>query len=105
MGQIEKTVSFSERGSLTENNGTITHTHAQLLMVMEKFNFLKNFKKLLMKKFSGIEQKIGDLYDLDNFKQKNFFEKKFSKLRKQLSFFDRFLTKVKTRHIYMHNSD
>ena len=34
---------ISERGSLTENNGTIIN--AQLLKVMEKFNF---FKKLLM---------------------------------------------------------
>ena len=42
MGQIEKIVSFSERGSLTENNGTITG--AQLFMVREKFNFFKNFK-------------------------------------------------------------
>ena len=28
-----------------------------------------------------IEKKIGDLYELDNFKQKIFFEKKFAKLR------------------------
>ena len=42
LGQIEKIVSFSERGSLTENNVTITS--AQLLMVMEKFKFFKNFK-------------------------------------------------------------
>ena len=33
LGQIKKTVSFSERGSLTENNVTITNV--QLLMVME----------------------------------------------------------------------
>ena len=33
-------VSFSKRGSLTENNVTITS--AQLLVVMEKFNFFKN---------------------------------------------------------------
>ena len=46
MGQIEKIVSFSKRGSLPENNGTITN--AQLHMVMEKFNFFENFKYLLM---------------------------------------------------------
>ena len=28
-------------------------------------------------KFRQIEKKIGDLYELDNFKQKIFFEKKF----------------------------
>ena len=32
-------------------------------------------------KFWQIEKKIGDLYELDNFKQKIFFEKKISKLR------------------------
>ena len=86
MGQIEKIVSFFERGSLTENNGTITNV--QLLMVMEEFNFFKNFKKFLMgaprrktEKFWQIEKKIGDLYELDNFKQKIFFEKKILKLR------------------------
>ena len=44
---------------------------------MEIFNFFKNFKYLLMErprrkteKFWQIEKKIGDLYELDNFKQK-----------------------------------
>ena len=32
-------------------------------------------------KFWQIEKIIGDLYELDNFKQKIFFEKKISKLR------------------------
>ena len=32
-------------------------------------------------KFGQIEKKIGDLYELNNFKQKIFFEKKISKLR------------------------
>ena len=57
-------------------------------MVMEKFNFFKNFKKSLMggprrkiEKFWQIEKKIIDLYELDNSKKKKFFEKKFSKLR------------------------
>ena len=36
-------ISFSERGPRTENNGTIINV--QLLMVMEKFNFFKNFGK------------------------------------------------------------
>ena len=80
-----KIVSFSERGLLTENNGTITNV--QLLIVMEIFNFFKNFKKLLMgchdeklKNF-GKSKKKGDLYELNNSKQKIFFEKKISKLR------------------------
>ena len=46
LGQIEKIVSFFKRGALTENNGTIIN--AQLLIVMEKFNFFRNFKKSLM---------------------------------------------------------
>ena len=84
MGQIEKIVSFTERGSLTENNGTITNV--QLLMVMEKFNFFKNLKNLLMgghdeklKNFGKSKKKIIDLYELDNSKKKLFFGKKFSK--------------------------
>ena len=44
--RIQKIFSFSERGSLTENNGTITNV--QLLIIMEKFNFFKNFNYLLM---------------------------------------------------------
>ena len=83
MGQIEKIVSFSKKGSLTENNGTITNV--QLLVVMKKFNF---FKKLLMggydeklKNFGKSKKKIGYLYELDNSKQIIFFEKKISKLR------------------------
>ena len=71
-----------ERGSLTENNGTITNV--QLLRVMEKFNFFQNFKNSLMgghdeklKKFSQIEKIIIDLYELDNSKKKIFFEKNF----------------------------
>ena len=57
-------------------------------MVMAKFNFFKNFKKIAdggprrkVEKFWQIKKKIGDLYELDNFKQKIFFEKKFLKLR------------------------
>ena len=78
MGQIEKVVSFTERGSLTENNGTITNH--QLLMVREKFNFFENFKNSQMgggarrktEKFWQIEKIIGDLYELDNSKKKIF---------------------------------
>ena len=86
MGQIVNIVGFSKRGSLTEHNGTITNV--QHLMVMEELNFFKNFKKLLMgghdeklKNFGKSKKKTGDLYELDNSKQKNFFEKKISKLR------------------------
>ena len=53
LGQIEKIVSFSKRGSHTENNGTIINVF--LLMVREKFNFFKNFKKLLM---GGHDEKL-----------------------------------------------
>ena len=55
-------------------------------MVMEKFNFFKNFKKSLMgghdeklKNFGKLKKKIIDLYELDNSKKKIFCEKKFSK--------------------------
>ena len=48
-----------------------------------------------MEKFWQIGKKIGDLYELDNSKKKIFFEKKISKLKRQISFFDRFLSKVK----------
>ena len=53
MCRIHKIFSFSERGSLTELNGTITN--AQLLMTLGKFNFFKNFKKT--EKFWLIEKK------------------------------------------------
>ena len=53
LGQILKIVTSSDRWSLTEHNGTITN--AQLLNVMEKFNFFKNFKKLLM---GGHDEKL-----------------------------------------------
>ena len=84
MGQIKKIVSFSERGSFTENNGTITND--QLLMVMIKIQLFQKFQKIAdrgprrkTEKFWQIEKKIGYLYELDNFKQKIYFEKKFSK--------------------------
>ena len=53
LGQILKIVTSSDRWSLTEHNGTITE--AQLLNVMEKFNFFKNFKKLQM---GGHDEKL-----------------------------------------------
>ena len=53
LGQIVTIVSFSERGSLAKNNGTITDV--QLLMVMDKFNFFKNFKNLLI---GGHDEKL-----------------------------------------------
>ena len=42
LGQIEKIVSFSERGSLTEIIGTII-TNVQLLVTLEIFKFFENF--------------------------------------------------------------
>ena len=57
-------------------------------MVMEKFNFFKKFQKIAdggprrkSEKFWQIVKIIGNLYELDNFKKKIFFEKKISKLR------------------------
>ena len=63
MGQIENIASFSERGSLTENNGTIIN--AQLHMVIEKFNCFKNFKNLLI---VGHDEKLKNF---DKSKQKS----------------------------------
>ena len=48
-----------ERGSLTENNGTITNV--QLLMVMEKFNFFKNFKNFKNSLMGGHDEKRKNL--------------------------------------------
>ena len=53
MCRIHKICSFSEKGSLTEQNGTITN--AQLLMTLKKFNFFRNIKKLLM---GGHDEKL-----------------------------------------------
>ena len=76
MGQIEKIVSFSKRGSLTKNNGTITNV--KLLMVMEKFNFFKNFHYLLtgghdkkLKNF-GKSKKKWLSSQIRQFKEENF---------------------------------
>ena len=41
-------------------------------------------------KFWQIEKKIGDLYELDNFKQKIFFEKKFQNWDSKCHFSDDF---------------
>ena len=57
--------------------------------MVKKFNFLKKkFQKiadggprfLKTEKFCQIEKKIGDLYELDNFKPKLFFWKKNFKI-------------------------
>ena len=61
LGQILKIVSFTERGSLTENNGTITNV--QLLMVMEKFNFFKNFNNMQCHFSTDFEQKWKFFFD------------------------------------------
>ena len=56
-------------------------------MVMEKNQLFQKFQKIAdggprrkTEKFRQIEKKIGYLYELDNSKQKIFFEKKISKL-------------------------
>ena len=85
MGQILKIVTSSDRWSLSENNGTITNV--QPLMVLEEFNIFKNLKNRWWGattknwKILASRKKIDDLQELDNFKQKIFFEKKISKLR------------------------
>ena len=43
-----------------------------------------------LKNFAKSKKKIGDLYELDNFKQKIFFEKKISKLSSKCHFSDDF---------------
>ena len=86
MGQIENIVSFSERGSLTENNGTLTnvkspHGHGEIQLFQKFQEIAVGGPRRKTEKFWQIEKIIGDLYELDNFKQKIFFEKKISKLR------------------------
>ena len=81
MGQIEKLVSFLERGSLTENNGTITNGHGGIQLFQKFQKIADGGPRRKTEKFWQIEKKIGDLYELDNSKQKIFFEKKISKLR------------------------
>ena len=85
---------MSERGSLTELNGTITKV--QLLMTLEKFNFQK-FQKIAdggprrkPEKFWQIEKKIIDLYELDNSKKKILFEKKFQNRNSKCHFLNDF---------------
>ena len=65
--RLKKLLAFL-KGSLTENNGTITNV--QLPMNLEIFNFFENFKYLLMggprrktEKFCQIEKK-GYLYEV-----------------------------------------
>ena len=82
MGQIEKTVSFSERGSLTENNGTITNV--QLHMVIEKFNCFENFKNLQI--FETVELLNGHV-ELDIGNGTVIFSER-SSFRKANSFFN-----------------
>ena len=55
--------SFSKRGSLTENNGTITNV--QLLMVMEKFNFLQIVGACAEQKISNL-LRFGNGFDIRN---------------------------------------
>ena len=67
----------------------VPHTTSPILKVTEIQQFRSNQLTLKNRggprrkteKFGQIEKIIGDLYELDNFKQKIFFEKKISKLR------------------------
>ena len=78
MGQIEKIVSFSKRGSLTENNGTIVqcptpHGHGEIQLFQKFQKIADGGPRRKTEKFWQIEKIIGNLYELDNFKQKIFF--------------------------------
>ena len=65
---ILKIVSFTERGSLTENNGTITNV--ERLMVMDNFFKVMGGHDEKLKNFG---KSIIDLYELDKSNEKNFF--------------------------------
>ena len=61
------------------------------MQLFQKFQkFADGGPRRKTEKFWQIEKIIGDLYELGNFKQKIFFEKKISKLKWQMSFFERF---------------
>ena len=86
MGQIVNIVSFSERGSFTEKKRY--HYQCQNFHGHEEIQLFQKFQKIddggprrKTEKFWQIEKKIIDLYELVNFKQKIFFEKKNSKLK------------------------
>ena len=79
MGQIEKIVSFLERGSLTEKKRyhyqcPTPHGHGGIQLFQK---IADRGPRRKTEKVWQIEKIIGDLYELDNFKQKIFFEKKY----------------------------
>ena len=92
---VLKNLSFSERGSPKEKKRyhyqcTTPRDHGEIQLFRKFQIFADGGPRRKTEKFWQIEKIIGDLYELDNFKQKIFFEKKISKLKWQMSFFDRF---------------
>ena len=86
MGQILKIISFSARGSLTKNNGTMyqcptLNGHGEIQLFQKIQLFADGGPRRKTEKFWLIEKIFGDLHELDNLKQKIFIEKKISKLR------------------------
>ena len=84
MGQIEKLVSFLKRGSLTEKKRyhyqcPTPHGHGGIQLFQKFQKIADEGPRRKTEKCWQIEKIIGDLYELDNFKRKIFFEKKFSK--------------------------
>ena len=82
--KLKKLLAFLKEDHPIENNGTITNV--QLLMVMEEFNFFKNFKKLLMGgqdknwKILANRKKYRWSLRIRQFWAKNFFWKKNFKI-------------------------
>ena len=68
---------------------SLPHTLGDI-QLFQKLQLFAKFKRICKSK-----KKISVRDELDNFRQKIFFDKKISKLRWQMSFFGRFLTKVK----------
>ena len=69
---------------------TTPRDHGEIQLFRKFQIFADGGPRRKTEKFWQNEKMIGDLYELDNFKQKIFFEKKISKLKWQMSFFDRF---------------
>ena len=66
------------------------HGHGEIQLFQKFQKFADRGPRRKTEKFWQSLKIIGYLYELDNSKQKIFFEKKISKLKWQMSFFDRF---------------
>ena len=77
-------LAFQKEDRSRKKNGTITitpHGHGDIQLFRKFQIFADGGPRRKVEKFWQIEKIIGDLYELDNFKKKIFFEKKISKLR------------------------